>query len=67
MTYLEPLVLQHTLDGGILARRRQLRLENDAEGAIADNLAVCVLHFPRLACDAILDLFADNLCCRLVL
>jgi hypothetical protein len=42
LAYLEPLVLQHALDGGILATGRQLGLEDDAERAIADDLALGV-------------------------
>lgn len=61
-TYLEALVLQHALDGGILPRRRELGLEDDAEGAIADNLALGVLHLLGLAGQAVLDLLTDDFC-----
>lgn len=40
--HLEAFVLEHALDGGVLAAGRQLGLENDAEGAIAYDLALCV-------------------------
>ena len=59
---LETLVLKHTLDGGIFAAGRQLGLENDTEGTVADNLALGVLHLFCLSSQAILDLFADYLC-----
>lgn len=59
--YLEALVLQHPLDGSIFTGGRQLGLEDDTEGTISDNLALCVLHISSLARDAILDLFANNL------
>lgn len=58
-TNLEPLVLQHTLDGRIFARRRKLRLEDDTKGAIADDLALGILQISCLASDSILYLFAD--------
>jgi hypothetical protein len=58
--HLEALVLQHALNGRIFAAGRQLGLEDDAKGAVADNLALRVgevLVFARLA---VLDLFADD-------
>ena len=61
-TCLEALVLQDTLDGGVLARRREFCLEHDAKRAIANDLTVSVLQFPRLARDAVLHLFADDFC-----
>lgn len=61
-TYLEALVLQHALDGGVFARRRQLGLEDNTKGAIADNLALGVLHLLGLAGQAVLDLLADDFC-----
>ena len=62
-TYLEALVLQHALDGGILTRRRQFGLENDTEGAIADDLALGVLHLLGLPSKAVLDLLTDDFYC----
>lgn len=59
---LEALILQHTLDGGIFTAGRQLRLEDDAEGAVSDNLALRVGEVLVVAGDAVLDLFADNFC-----
>lgn len=59
--YLESLILKNTLDGGILIGRSQLSLENDAEGAISDNLALGILYLARLARDAVLDLLLDYL------
>lgn len=44
-TCLESLVLQDFLDGDVAHRvgvLEELGLEDDAEGAIADNLAICV-------------------------
>jgi hypothetical protein len=60
-THLESLVLQDALDGRVLARGRELGLEDDAEGAIAHDLALGILHVPSLSRHAILDLFADDL------
>lgn len=60
--YLEPLVLEHALDGSILAARRELRLEYNTEGSIPNNLAVGVLDFPGFTGQSILYLLADNLC-----
>lgn len=37
-SYLESLILEHTLDRRVFAGRRQLRLEDDAKRAIANNL-----------------------------
>ena len=59
---LEPLVLQNALDGRIFVGRRQLGLENDAKGPVADYLALGILQLAGLARDAILYLFADYLC-----
>lgn len=61
-THLEALVLEHALDGGIFTTGRQLRLENDTEGAVADNLALRVCEILVVASQAILDLFVDNFC-----
>jgi hypothetical protein len=60
MSYLEPLVLQHALDGSIFTRWRELGLEDDSERAIAHNLALRVLQIPRLAGNAVLHLFANH-------
>ena len=62
--YLESLVLQDSLDGRILAIGRDLRLEYHSEGAIAYDLALGVLHLPRLASEAILNLLPDDLYIR---
>lgn len=60
--YLESLVLENTLDGSILSRWRQLGLENNAKGAVSDNLALSILQVPSLTGHSILDLLADHLC-----
>jgi hypothetical protein len=59
---LEALVLQDTLDGRIFTTGRQLRLEDYAERAVADNLALRVCEVFVVAGQAVLDLFADNFC-----
>jgi len=61
-THLKALVLEHALDSSILSGRRQLGLEDDTERAVADNLALSVLHLLRLSGKAVLDLLADNFC-----
>jgi hypothetical protein len=61
-TDLEALVLQHPLDGGVFSARGQLGLENDTEGAIAHNLALCVRQVLVLSGLAVLDLFTDDFC-----
>jgi hypothetical protein len=61
---LESLVLQHALDGGIFAAGRELSLEDDAKGAISNNLALGVRNVSCLARGAVLDLFADDFCSR---
>ena len=61
-THLEALVLQHPLDGRIFTARRQLRLEDYTEGAVAHDLALRVCEIFVVAGQAILDLFADNFC-----
>jgi hypothetical protein len=60
--YLEAFVLQDTLDGRIFTTRRQLRLEDDTERAVADNLALRVCEVFVVAGQAVLDLFTDNFC-----
>lgn len=61
-SYLEALVLKNTLDGGVFSAWRQFGLEDDAKGAIADNLALRILHLFRLASETVLDLFANDFC-----
>ena len=61
-TCLKALVLQHALDGSILSGRRQLGLEDDSERAVADDLALGVLHFLGLSGQAVLDLLTDDFC-----
>lgn len=60
--HLEALVLQHPLDGSVLAAGRQLRLEDDAEGAIADDLALRIGKVFVLARLAVLHFLANDLC-----
>lgn len=62
--YLEALVLEDPLDGRILAAGRQLGLEDDSKRAVADDLALGVGKIPVLSRHAIVDLFADDFCCR---
>jgi hypothetical protein len=54
--------LQHPLDGCIFTAWRELGLENDAKGAIANNLALCVRKVLVLAGLAVLDFLADDFC-----
>lgn len=61
---LEALVLEHTLDGSIFTTGRELGLEDDTEGTVADNFALGVLHLFCLSSQAILDLFANYLWTR---
>lgn len=61
-SYLEALVLENALDGGILSAGRELGLEDDTERAIAHDLALGVLHLFRLTGQSILDLFANDFC-----
>jgi hypothetical protein len=61
VAYLEAFILEHTLDGRVFAAWGELGLKDDAEGAIAHDLALGVLHFTSLASKAILDLLADDL------
>lgn len=60
--YLEALVLENALDCSVLAAGRQFGLKDDTEGAIADDLALGVLHLFRLASESILNLFANDFC-----
>jgi hypothetical protein len=59
--YLEALVLEDTLDGGVFSAGRQLCLKDYAKGTIADNLALGVLHLSCLSGEAILHLFSNHL------
>lgn len=59
-THLEALVLQHTLDGRILAAGGQLGLEDDAKGAIADDFALRVREVLVVARHAVLHLLAND-------
>lgn len=61
-THLEALVLENSFDGGILTTRRQLGLEDDTKGAVANDLALRVGEVLVVAGQAVLDLFADNFC-----
>jgi hypothetical protein len=61
-THLETLVLKHTLDGCIFSAWRQLGMEDNTEGSIADDLTLCIGEFSRLSSQAILDLLADDFC-----
>lgn len=61
-THFETLVLEHSLDGCVLAAWRQLGVEDNTEGTIADNLALCVSQFSGLSSQAVLDLLADDFC-----
>lgn len=58
--HLESPVLQHPLDGCILAAGLELGLEDDAERSVADDLTLSVLHLPSFTCDSILYLFLDG-------
>ncbi len=59
--HLEALVLEHAFNGRVLAIGGELGLEDDTERAVADDLALRVLHLAGLAGEAILDLFANDL------
>jgi hypothetical protein len=61
-TDLEALILQHPFDGGVFSAGGQLGLEDDAEGAVAHNLALCVGQVLVFSGLAVLDLFADDFC-----
>jgi hypothetical protein len=60
--YLEALVLQDALDGGVLTGGRELGLEDDAKRAVADDFALRILHLFGLSGQAVLHLFADDFC-----
>ena len=57
---LKPLILQHPLDGSILATGGQLGLEDDAKRPIANNLALSVCELSSLSGQAVLNLFAND-------
>ena len=61
LAVLKALVLEDALDGGILARADQLGLEDDAEGAIAHDLALCIREVPLLAGRTVVHSFLDDL------
>jgi hypothetical protein len=54
--------LQDSLDGSVLAAGGHLGLKHDTEGSIAHDLALGIGDLLVLARQAILDLFADDLC-----
>ena|SRR5271156_3355917 len=57
---LESFVLKNSFDGCIFTSRGQFGLKHYSKAAIANNLALGVLHFPCLAGNAILDLLSDD-------
>lgn len=59
--YLEPLILEDSLDGSIFPARSHLGLKHHTEGAIAHNLALGVGDLLRFAGQSILDLLPDDL------
>ena len=61
IAHLEALVLEDSLDSGILAAGGHLGLKHHAEGTIANDLALGVGDLLVLASQAILDLFTDDL------
>ena len=61
-TFLESLVQQDPLDGGVLTAGRELRLEDNTKGAIANNLALRILDFSGFSSQSILDLLANDFC-----
>ena len=60
--HLESLVLENPFDCRIFAVRGQFGLEHYSKAAVPNNLALCVLHFLCLACDAILNFLSDDFC-----
>lgn len=66
-TDLESLVLKNALDGSVLPGWGELRLEDNAEGTVADNLALGILQIPGLTSDTVLHLFANDLCGALLI
>jgi hypothetical protein len=59
VTDLESFVLENSFDGCIFTSWGQFGLKHYSKTAIANNLALGVLHFPCLAGNAILDLLSD--------
>lgn len=62
VTNLETLVLKDSLDGRVFAAGRELGLKDNAEGPVADDLALGVLHLPLFASQPILHFLPDDLC-----
>lgn len=60
--HLETLVLEHSLDRRVFTAWRQLGVEDDAKGPIANDLALRVGEFSGLTSQAILDLLTDYFC-----
>lgn len=58
--YLESFVLKNALDSCILARWRELRLEDYTERAVAHDFTLSVGKFSCFTGDTILHLLADN-------
>lgn len=61
-SHLETLVLEDSLDGSVLAAGGHLGLKHHTERSIAHDLALGVRDLLGFARQAILDLFADDLC-----
>lgn len=61
-TDLESLVLKNTLDGSVFTGWGELGLENDPEGAVADDFTLSVLHFLGFTRKTILDFLPNNFC-----
>lgn len=59
-TYLESFILKDTFDGSVFTTWRQLRLEDDTERSVAHDLALCVLHLPRLPGEPVLHLLTNH-------
>lgn len=59
--YLEPLILEDSLDGSIFPARSHLSLKHNTEGAIAHDLALSVGDLLGFAGHSILDLLANDL------
>lgn len=66
LIYLEPLILEDSLDGSIFPARSHLGLKHDTEGAIAHDLALGVGDLLGFASQSILDLLPDDLWTRSV-
>ena len=61
-SHLEPLVLENTLDGRILAIWSELGLKYNAEGSVSHDLALCVLHLFGFTSNPVLDFLSNHLC-----